>query len=94
MLIEDDLQEQGLKIEVRKVRGNGFDMPIHPLQSVSWFVFVYNILEFFFISMVSFSTSKAIVVSCSILYGLLSISVLYYGFKVTKCDPSDPTIKR
>ena len=66
---------------------------MHPLQITSWFVFVYNLLEFFFISMISFGSYKPIVVLFSIVYILLSLSVLYYGFKVTRSDPSDPTIK-
>ena len=75
------------------IRHNGFERPFHPLQIISWIVFGYNLLIFYFVDMVSLSYNPILVVLLSILYLVLSIGVVYYCVKATKADPSDPTIK-
>ena len=75
------------------MRANGFDPPFHPLQLISWFVFFYDLLVYFIVNMVSLSNYPALVGMCSVMYLIISLGVLFYAVKGTKCDPSDPTIK-
>jgi hypothetical protein len=51
-----------------------------------------NSYSFYFVTIVSYSYSDAISASIGILYTLIFIVVLYYGYKATRTDTTDPTI--
>ena len=82
-------------VEIIKMngRGNGFELPLHPLQVISWFVFGYDLFVYFFISMVSLSNYGVFVALCSIIYISICAGVVFYAVKGTRCNPSDPTIR-
>ena len=66
------------------VHYTGFMRPFDPLQIVSWFVFFFDLLTYFFINMVSLQNhSLALVICCSIIYFILSSFVLFYAIRAT-----------
>ena len=77
----------------KKGRGSGFELPFHPLQVISWFVFFYDLLVYYLINMISLSNYGVLVAFCSMIYFVISAGVLFLAIKGTRCDPSDPTIR-
>lgn len=75
------------------VRENGFNWPPDPLQILTYIIFVLDIVAYYLINMTSLSYSVPLVVICSIVYFVLSVVVVIFGFLATSIDPSDPTIR-
>lgn len=74
-------------IENRKVRHNGFDLPLHPSQIFTYFLFLSDILTFFFIDLVSLSDNIVLAVCLGVAYLILAAGTVYYGFISTRINP-------
>ena len=77
----------------RWVRKSGFDLPLNPLQVISWFVFAFDVITFFVVDMISLAYNPGLVAVLSILFIVMQIGTVYYCVKATKTDPTDPTIQ-
>ena len=75
------------------MRATGFDMPLNPLQLISWFVFFYNFTVFFLVDMIVLAGHTFLVLACSTSFIAFSIGVLIFAVEATRTDPTDPTIR-
>lgn len=85
-----------LKIVLKKrdgVRLHGFNFPPNPLQLFTYLIFFLDLVSYYLINMTSLSFSVPLVVICSIIYFVLSVTVVVLAIKATATDPSDPTIE-
>ncbi|CDW91758.1 probable palmitoyltransferase zdhhc1 [Stylonychia lemnae] len=87
-----DSQIGEVKIIKKNVRKNGFAMPFHPFQIISWVIFGLDSYAFYFINIVTFSYQPAISIVLGVAYLIIFIAVLYYAIRSTRYDPTDPTI--
>ena len=55
-------------------------------------VILLDTYAFYFITIVSYSYSPAISVSIGVIYSIIFMVVVYYGYVATKFDPTDPII--
>ena len=76
------------------VRETGFDLPLHPLQIVSYVVFGYDFLTYYLVNMTSLSANLLLVSALGVVYLAISIVVVVYAVRATRSDPSDPTIRK
>jgi hypothetical protein len=76
----------------KKVKQNGFSTPLHTYQIISWFIFALDTYAFYFINMVSFSYEPLRSAIIGAGYFFVFLGVLYYAYKATKSDPTDPTV--
>lgn len=60
---------------------------------IAWFVILLDTYAYYFINVALLSFNVAAPTVLGIIYGILLIVVLYFGFLSTKSDPSDPTIR-
>jgi hypothetical protein len=68
-------------------RKNGFDRPFHPFQIISWFLQIFNTACIFCITAPCLEpNARAPMMSIFI---VLQISLVYFGFKLSKSDPTD-----
>lgn len=76
---------------VSKMRKNGFELPFHPLQVVSWVVFGTDVFVFLIFALPLIETRAA-----RILVGLVFVAsvacLVYMAYKATSCDASDKHI--
>lgn len=76
------------------MRQTGFDLPLHPLQILSYVVFAYDFLTYYLVNMTSLSSSLLLVSLLGVAYLAISVVVVVYAVKATRSDPSDPTIRK
>eukprot|EP00347_Sterkiella_histriomuscorum_P012782 403367241 len=81
-----------VKIIKKKVKKNGFALPFHPFQIISWFIFGLDVYAFYFINVVTFAYLPAVSAVIGTVFTLLVIAVLYYAILSTRSDPTDPTV--
>lgn len=85
-----------LKMVVSSEHSHGFITPYSPHQMFTWFAFMANILIEF---IVHFPTCydkfpKLLWFIIYVIFALMTdIAVIYYGYKTTKSDPSDLTVR-
>lgn len=75
-----------------KRRINGLEMPWHPLQIVTWFLYPLIIIHYFWFLMPLLWQNTAVVVVVTIIFGLATIIAFFSGYKVCHIDPIDPLI--
>ena len=66
--------------------------PFHVLQVVTWVVFLFNLLHFYCVLLVSLRDEIEMVAASACLYGVLSVAVIALAAVTTALDPTDPTI--
>lgn len=94
LLNRDSKSEQAsVEIEKRNVRSNGFDLPLNPLQIISWLVFGYDIVVFFFLNLSLIEVPMFFIIILAGCYAVLAIGVFVLAYLATSTDPTDPTIK-
>lgn len=76
----------------KKVKRNGFSMPLHSYQIISWVIFTLDTYAFYFINIITFSFEPALAIGLGVGYLVLLVGVLYYAIMATKSDPTDPTV--
>ncbi len=81
------------KIILKKVKNNGFSLPLHPFQVIAYLVIALDAYAFYFVSIVAFSYSEVICSVLGILYSVTFLFVIYFAAKATSKIPTDPTIK-
>jgi hypothetical protein len=85
-------KEDEPKIIKRRVHIHGLKCPWNLFQILSYLVILLDSYAFYFITIVAYSYSAGISVTIGIIYSLILMVVLYYGYIATKIDPTDPTI--
>lgn len=80
------------KIIKKRVQANGFGLPLHPFQVIAYLVVLLDTYAFYFITIVAYSHSDAFCAVVGLLYTALFLAVVYYGWRATAADPTDPTI--
>ena len=74
------------------IRTHGYQCPPHPLQVLTIIIYIVDFVTYYLIDMISLSSNLALVVVCSLIFFVISMLVVYYWYKATVADPSDPTI--
>ena len=82
-----------MHIEKRKVRTNGFDFPLNPLQIISWLVYGYDILVFYFLDLRLIDDMLFFIILTGICYAILAGLVFFFAYLATSIDPTDPTVR-
>lgn len=59
---------------------------------IAYLVVLLDTYAFYFITLVTYSFSDAFCATLGLLYSGLFLVVIYYGFRATAADPTDPTI--
>ena len=81
-----------LTILDKKVKRNGFSLPLHSYQITSWFIFALDTYAFYFINVVTFSYQPSISILLGVSYMILFLGVTFYAIMATRSDPTDPTV--
>jgi hypothetical protein len=87
-----DREEETPKVKVIKVRKNGCEAPCQPLQIAAYVVFFYQLISYYLFNMTSLAERPAVLGTCSVVYGIFATLSIYYGYKGTHSDPTDPII--
>lgn len=74
------------------VKPHGCTCPLHPFQVISYVVFLLYGYVFYFVTLVVWSKSHALLYSFAIPYSLLYLAIGVVGFVATLSDPTDPTV--
>ena len=75
-----------------KSRKNGFELPFHPTQMLTFIIYISDIGTFFFIDIPSILHLQSMAIILSIVFVPLSISTFYFAFMATKENPTDPSV--
>jgi palmitoyltransferase ZDHHC1/11 len=73
-------------------RKNGFELPLNPLQIITWALFPFVIVHYFaflFILLWNYVVVKVIV---TLVFGISSVSALYTGYMCCLIDPADNAV--
>eukprot|EP00929_Paragymnodinium_shiwhaense_P088871 TRINITY_DN49182_c0_g1_i1.p1 TRINITY_DN49182_c0_g1~~TRINITY_DN49182_c0_g1_i1.p1 ORF type:complete len:454 (+),score=103.50 TRINITY_DN49182_c0_g1_i1:82-1443(+) len=73
------------------MRSHGFELPLHPLQVISWIIFGIDLFAFCFICLSLLDGVKLQAIS-AVLYGGSAVVLVSSTVKATKCNPADPHI--
>tara|TARA_B110000285_G_scaffold203204_1_gene239117 strand:- start:2020 stop:2544 length:525 start_codon:yes stop_codon:yes gene_type:complete len=76
----------------RKVRNHGLECPLHPTQVLTYFIFGFDILSYYFIDMVSLAHNLPLIIALGTVYFICCIATTYYGYLAARINPADPTI--
>ena len=82
-----------IKIINKKMRKNGFNLPLNPLQILTIFIYILDLISYFSIDMICLSYNMTCLISLSVFYIVLALGTFYNAFKATLIDPTDQTIK-
>lgn len=67
-------------------------MPLHPQQVIAWMVIALDIYAYYFMNIVTLSHIAPLAAVLGIVFGVMMVFVVYYGFICTHSDPTDPTV--
>lgn len=59
---------------------------------IAWLIMLLDAYAYFFINVVLLDFHKAASIVLGIAYAILLAFILFYGYKATSNDPTDPTI--
>ena len=76
----------------RKVRNHGLECPLHPTQVLTYFIFGFDILSYYFIDMVSLAHNLPLIIALGTVYFICCTATTYYGYLAARINPADPTI--
>ena len=75
-----------------KRRINGLEMPWHPLQIVTWFLYPMIIIHYFWFLMPLLWPNIAVIIVVTVIFGLATIIAFISAYEVCHIDPIDPLI--
>ena len=75
----------------QKPRKNGLERPFHLFQIISWITQVFNVFSMFLV--VAPCLKKEIQIFILPCYIFIQILVVYFGYKLSKSDPTDETVE-
>lgn len=75
----------------QKVRKNGFSTPISYFQLLTWFGFIFDILNFTIQILPCYTSDTKIILS--LIYSLLYFNLIYHYTLLTYINPTDPLLQ-
>ena len=77
-------------VDFRPVRKNGFTWPFNLFQVISWVIFLFSTISFYFLVTPIFQYSHRIF--ALVAYSLFTVLTIVYGFYTTYIDPTEENI--
>eukprot|EP01038_Epipyxis_sp_PR26KG_P013373 gene13373-17933_t len=75
-------------------RINGLQFPFHPFQIATWILYPFILLHYFAFLLQIMWNKLIVKVVVTIVFGILAILSLYYGYLTCKTDPADDSITK